>query len=292
MAEFPVHEPEDPVTFPVTFPLTPPLAVIRPEALTVVNDPAAAVVPPITALLIVPPEIVPVLMIGLVRVLFVSVSVVALPTSVSVEVGRVRVPVFEMEEITGLVSVLLVSVSAPAKEAKSALEQDVLNWAKVPARVLLARLTVLPVRVCVSSVVTSVLLVGIVVPLTVEEAVIAPVTASVPPTVALFVTAKPVPVDLVAEIVSDTPRVPRTAVLAKVEAPVTPRVPPIVALEVTASPVPEALVAEIVSDSVEAPVTPSVPPIVAFPVTGKLEAVPALITLDRVTFFNAVAGVS
>ncbi len=44
------------------------------------------------------------------KVLLVSVSVVALPTSVSVEVGRVSVPVLDMVEIIGAVSVLLVSV--------------------------------------------------------------------------------------------------------------------------------------------------------------------------------------
>ena len=41
-------------------------------------------------------------------VLFVNVSVVALPTKVSVEVGRVSVPVFEIVLITGEVSVLFV----------------------------------------------------------------------------------------------------------------------------------------------------------------------------------------
>ena len=46
---------------------------------------------------------------GLVSVLFVSVSVVALPTSVSVEVGRVSVPVLVMLLITGVVSVADVS---------------------------------------------------------------------------------------------------------------------------------------------------------------------------------------
>ena len=56
-------------------------------------------------------------MTGLVRVLFVSVSVVALPTNVSVEVGRVKVPVFVIVEMTGLVSVLLVSVWLPVKVA-------------------------------------------------------------------------------------------------------------------------------------------------------------------------------
>jgi flagellar motor switch/type III secretory pathway protein FliN len=52
--------------------------------------------------------------IGAVRVLFVRVSVVARPTSVSVEVGRVKVPVFEIVEMTGAVKVLLVRVCVPA----------------------------------------------------------------------------------------------------------------------------------------------------------------------------------
>ena len=43
-------------------------------------------------------------------VLFVSVSVVALPTSVSVDVGKVNVPVFDIDDITGVVKVLFVSV--------------------------------------------------------------------------------------------------------------------------------------------------------------------------------------
>ena len=49
--------------------------------------------------------------VGDVKVLLVNVSVVARPIRVSVDVGSVRVPVFEMLEITGVVSVLLVSVS-------------------------------------------------------------------------------------------------------------------------------------------------------------------------------------
>ena len=52
-------------------------------------------------------------MVGLVSVLLVSVSVVALPTNVSVLVGSVNVPVLLMLEITGAVRVLLVSVSVP-----------------------------------------------------------------------------------------------------------------------------------------------------------------------------------
>ncbi len=49
------------------------------------------------------------------KVLLVSVSVVARPTSVSVLVGRVRVPVLTIDEMTGAVSVLLVNVWVPDK---------------------------------------------------------------------------------------------------------------------------------------------------------------------------------
>jgi hypothetical protein len=42
------------------------------------------------------------------------VSVVALPTNVSVEVGKVKVPVLTIEEILGAVKVLLVKVSVVA----------------------------------------------------------------------------------------------------------------------------------------------------------------------------------
>ena len=49
---------------------------------------------------------------GVVKVLLVSVSVVARPTKVSVEVGRVKVPVFEIVLMIGAVKVLLVSVCA------------------------------------------------------------------------------------------------------------------------------------------------------------------------------------
>jgi hypothetical protein len=53
-------------------------------------------------------------MVGVVSVLLVSVSVVARPTNVSVDVGSVSVPVFTMVLMTGAVSVLLVSVAAVA----------------------------------------------------------------------------------------------------------------------------------------------------------------------------------
>ena len=47
---------------------------------------------------------------GKVRVLFVKISAVARPTRVSVDVGRVKVPVFDIELITGKVRVLFVIV--------------------------------------------------------------------------------------------------------------------------------------------------------------------------------------
>ena len=54
---------------------------------------------------------------ALLIVLFVSVSVVARPTNVSVDVGSVNVPVLLIDEITGVVSVLFVKVCDPVKVA-------------------------------------------------------------------------------------------------------------------------------------------------------------------------------
>jgi hypothetical protein len=68
--------------------------------------------------------IVPVLeiddMTGEVSVLFVRVSVVALPTNVSVLVGNVIVPVLLMLEMNGVVRVLLVRVCVPVSETRTA----------------------------------------------------------------------------------------------------------------------------------------------------------------------------
>ena len=55
--------------------------------------------------------------VALVRVLFVRVSVVALPTNVSVEVGKVNVPVLDIELIIGVVRVLFVKVCVPVSVA-------------------------------------------------------------------------------------------------------------------------------------------------------------------------------
>ncbi len=52
------------------------------------------------------------------NVLLVKISVVALPTKVSVEVGKVNVPVLLIVDIIGAVKVLLVRVSEPARVAK------------------------------------------------------------------------------------------------------------------------------------------------------------------------------
>ena len=66
---------------------------------------------PVKAPAIVPvPVIVGEVIVGVVRVLFVKVSVVFLPINVSVEVGNVNVPVFDIEEIIGDVKVLFVNV--------------------------------------------------------------------------------------------------------------------------------------------------------------------------------------
>src|SRR5210317_1052872 len=54
---------------------------------------------------------------ALLIVLLVNVSVVALPTNVSVDVGNVNVPVLLIVEITGAVNVLFVNVCEPVNVA-------------------------------------------------------------------------------------------------------------------------------------------------------------------------------
>ena len=85
---------------PVPLMVTPAEVEIAPVVFTEV-DPAITEAP-----LIVPAE-----MIGLLSVLLVNVSVVLRPTSVSVEVGKVKVPVLTIDPIRGAVRVLLVRVS-------------------------------------------------------------------------------------------------------------------------------------------------------------------------------------
>ena len=50
-------------------------------------------------------------MVGVIRVLLLNVSVVDLPISVSVDVGRVKTPVLLIVEMVGVIRVLLLNVS-------------------------------------------------------------------------------------------------------------------------------------------------------------------------------------
>jgi hypothetical protein len=124
----PVPKPETPVLIgnPVVFVKTPLKGVpsagevkvgevrVTPENVVTVAPNATDVDPIVTVELVNAelPMLVKVLVEPLID-LFVSVSVVALPTKVSVLVGKVNVPVFVMVEITGLVNVLFVSVCVP-----------------------------------------------------------------------------------------------------------------------------------------------------------------------------------
>ena len=93
-------------------------------AFKVVNFPEDAVVPPIGVLSIVPLWIVGAFIAGLVNVLFVNVSVVALPTNVSVLVGNVIVPVLEILEILGAVNVLFFNVCAVSLSTVTPVSMD------------------------------------------------------------------------------------------------------------------------------------------------------------------------
>jgi hypothetical protein len=88
--------------------------------------------------------------VGLVKVLLVRVSVVARPTSVSVEVGRVRVPVLLMLDITGEVNVLFVNVSVVALPTNVSVVDGNVNG--LPAFVNTGELTVGAVNVLFVSV--------------------------------------------------------------------------------------------------------------------------------------------
>ena len=90
-------------------------------------------------------------------VLFVNVSVVALPTKVSVDVGKVKVPEFEIVEITGLVKVLFVNVSVVALPTKVSVEVGNVNVPVLLIEEIIGVVKVLFVKVCVPVKVATVL---------------------------------------------------------------------------------------------------------------------------------------
>ena len=89
-------------------------------------------------------------------VLLVRVSVVSLPTSLSVDVGRVRVPVLTIVAIMGAVSVLLVRISTVAFPTKVSV---VVGRVRVPAPLtivaIIGAVSVLLSSVCASDVPTT-----------------------------------------------------------------------------------------------------------------------------------------
>ena len=84
------------------------------------------------------------------RVLLMSVSVVDLPTRVSLVVGNVSVPVLEMLEIMGVVKVLLVSVSVVLRPTRVSL---VVGKVMVPVLLMLEIMGVVSVLLVSMSVV-------------------------------------------------------------------------------------------------------------------------------------------
>ena len=95
-------------------------------------------------------------MIGVVNVLFVSVSVVARPTKVSVDVGKVSVPVFEIVAIIGAVNVLFVSVSVVARPTKVSVEVGKVNTPVFEIVAMIGAVNVLFVSVSVVALPTRV----------------------------------------------------------------------------------------------------------------------------------------
>lgn len=98
----------------------------------------------------------PLPIVGEVKVLFVNVSVVALPTKVSVEVGKVKVPVFEIEEIIGVVRVLFVNVSVVALPTRVSVEVGRVNVPELTMVAITGEVKVLFVNVSVVALPTKV----------------------------------------------------------------------------------------------------------------------------------------
>ena len=126
-------------------------------ALRVVNAPARGVVEPMITSLIwfPPPDTVPD-RVTAPSVLLVSVSVVARPTRVSVDVGSVRTPVLTMVEKIGAVSVLLVNVSVVARPTRVSVDVGSVRTPVLTIVEKIGAVSVLLVSVCVAVVPTRV----------------------------------------------------------------------------------------------------------------------------------------
>ena len=88
--------------------------------------------------------------VGVVNVLLVNVSVVALPTNVSVLVGSVNVPVLRILEIIGVVNVLLVNVSVVALPTNVSVLVGSVNVPVLRILEIVGVVNVLLVSVCVT----------------------------------------------------------------------------------------------------------------------------------------------
>lgn len=97
------------------------------------------------------PEFTIVAITGAVSVLFVSVSVVARPTNVSVDVGRVNVPLLTIVAITGAVNVLFVSVSVVARPTSVSVDVGKVSVHVLNIVAITGAVSVLLVNVCVVS---------------------------------------------------------------------------------------------------------------------------------------------
>ena len=87
------------------------------------------------------------LLVNPVITLFVNVSAVARPTSVSVAVGNVSVPVFEMVLIMGAVKVLLLNVSAVARPTNVSVVAGKVSMPELRMLLKTGKISVLFIRV-------------------------------------------------------------------------------------------------------------------------------------------------
>ena len=126
----------DPVTSVIAVPLiekllpVPAVSNVLFVRVSVVSLPTSVSVDVGSVTVLAPPLVLIDAIIGVVKVLLVKVSVVFLPTSVSVPVGIVIVPELEILDITGVVRVLLVKVSMVALPTNVSVEVGRVNVAE------------------------------------------------------------------------------------------------------------------------------------------------------------------